>query len=508
MTRANGGRQKDRQSMAELPQRFLVRIRQQLGTEYDAFLASYEQECCAGLRVNTGKLPAASFAAMAPFSLEPVPWTSNGFYYDREEATGITTHPYYYAGLFYMQEPSAMLPAQVLPIEPGDRVLDLCAAPGGKTTELASKLEGTGFLVANDASASRAKALVKNLALWGCTNSCITAETPQRLLDAFGCSFDKILVDAPCSGEGMFRKDQGLIASWQEQGPPQYAARQKEILDCAVQMLRPGGLLLYSTCTFSLEENEQVLAWALETYPELALEDPVLPGKCLPEGFAHGMAPCEKALRIWPHRVRGEGHFLALLRKRKAQAGDIPPHIEEGLSESAALDGAMPHDAERPKKPERKKQKLDSNDRKRNAIPEEVRVFLELLPEALWKEKCYRQLEDTCLLLPPDVLLPPRLRFLRTGLWIGTLKKGRFEPSQALALVLCAQDYQNSLRLSCGDVRVVRYLKGETIDLLPEEEAVLCPGWVLVCVDGFGLGWGKRAGAALKNKYYPGWRMQ
>lgn len=190
------------------------------------------------------------------------------------------------------------------PVNPGDRVLDLCAAPGGKSTHLAAKLGGKGLLVANDASASRAKALLKNLTVWGCTNSVITGETPEKLLEAFGCFFDKILVDAPCSGEGMFRKDAGLVKSWEERGPKEYAAIQKQILDCAVKMLRPFGMLLYSTCTFSEEEDEQVIAWILEQHKDLELIDPVIPGPwkkemegAVPAGFARGCAPCEKAVR-------------------------------------------------------------------------------------------------------------------------------------------------------------------------------------------------------------------
>ena len=255
--------------MAKLPEQFLDRMKEQLGDEYGAFLASYEKESYAGLRVNTGKLTVEKFQTLAPFALRPIPWTGKGFYIGKTEQA--TKHPYYYAGLYYIQEPSAMLPASRLPVQPGDRVLDLCAAPGGKATELASRLEGRGLLVANDVSASRAKALLKNLTMWGCTNFCVTAETPEKLLARFGCFFDKILVDAPCSGEGMFRKDSGLISGWLERGPKEYAVLQKQILDCALAMLRPGGMLLYSTCTFAKEEDEDVIADALMRHPDLEL---------------------------------------------------------------------------------------------------------------------------------------------------------------------------------------------------------------------------------------------
>ena len=452
--------------MAELPEQFLDRMKEQLGEEYEAFLASYEQESYAGLRVNTGKCTVEEFQKLVPFALHPIPWTEKGFYIEKTEQA--TKHPCYYAGLYYIQEPSAMLPASRLPVEPGERVLDLCAAPGGKATELASRLEGQGLLVANDVSASRAKALLKNLTMWGCTNFCVTAETPEKLLARFGCFFDKILVDAPCSGEGLFRKDRGLIASWMERGPKEYAVIQKQILDCALAMLRPGGMLLYSTCTFAKEEDEDVIADALARHPELEL----VQAKGA-EGLSSGYPPCEKALRVWPHRAKGEGHFLALLHKK----GERPVKRAEKVRKSV-----------------------------NGKVPKAVEEFLPMLPERLWKGRTLRQIDEQCLLLPAGVDLPDGLRYLRTGLLLGTCKKERFEPSQALAMALAADQYPNVLDLSTEDPRVQRYLKGETIEYAETEP--LKKGWVLVCVAHQPLGWAKCAGGTLKNKYYPGWRMQ
>lgn len=474
--------------MTELPESFKRRMKQQLGTEYDAFMQCYEAESCAGLRVNTGRISPEQFSQMVPFALSPIRWTKNGYYVEKNSQ--ITKHPYYYAGLYYIQEPSAMLPASRLPVEPGDCVLDLCAAPGGKATELASRLAGTGLLVANDASASRARALVKNLAVWGCTNCCITGETPERLLRSFGCFFDKILVDAPCSGEGMFRKDGGLVESWNTRGPETYGRVQKEILSCAVQMLKPGGMLLYSTCTFSEEEDEQVIAWAMQTYPELELVQAEMA-----EGLSRGNPPCEKAIRVWPHKVQGEGHFLALLRKKRTEG------TQKGIAKTKT-------DADGKDRTRGGRGSTDraGSGRKEGVLPEEVKCFLTQLPETLWKDRGYRQIEDQCFLLPSGVKLPGGLRYLRTGLLIGTCKKGRFEPSQSLAMALDAGSYPVVLNLSREDARVIRYLKGETLDLLPEES--LPKGWVLICVDGFALGWGKTAGQSVKNKYYPGWRLQ
>lgn len=470
--------------MRELPELFKERMKKQLGAEYEEFLACYEKEGYAGLRVNTGKISVEQFQKLFPFPLKPIPWTESGFYYDKQE--GVTKHPYYYAGLYYIQEPSAMLPAGVLPVEPGDRVLDLCAAPGGKATHLAAKLNGKGLLVANDASASRAKALLKNLTVWGCTNGVITGEMPEKLRDTFGCFFDKILVDAPCSGEGMFRKDSGLIRSWEERGPQEYAEIQKQILSCAAEMLRPSGMLLYSTCTFSEEEDEQVISWILEQYPDLELVQPEIPGPWsmqsegnLPDGFVRGAAPCEAAVRLWPHRICGEGHFLALLHKK----GDAK---QDSRSEAGKRGGRG----------------------QKSSVPAEAMEFLSQLPPSLLEEREFLQIGEQCLLVPKAGELPKGLRYLRTGLCVGILKKGRFEPDQALAMTLQAGDYPNCLNLSAQDERVIRYLKGETISLSAEEEKKENKGWVLICADGYGIGWGKYAGGSVKNKYYPGWRLQ
>ncbi|MCD7883961.1 MAG: RsmB/NOP family class I SAM-dependent RNA methyltransferase [Lachnospiraceae bacterium] len=476
-----------------LPEDFIQCMHGQLPDETEAFLDAFEEEAYAGIRMNTRKLSASEAGEKLPFTLEKIPWTENGFYIDKNASAA--RHPYYYAGLYYLQEPSAMLPAAFLPVCPDDRVLDLCAAPGGKATELSSRLSENGLLVANDVSAGRAGALLKNLTIWGTPNTCITVETPQRLYDAFGCFFDKILVDAPCSGEGMFRKDSHLISSWKEKGPSYYAPLQKEILSWAVKMLRPGGMLLYSTCTFSTLEDEEVISDALQKNPELELVPlPHMDG--FRQGFTseEGIGPYPDCLlgcvRLYPHRIHGEGHFAALLRKKEDSDGDWP---DSGKSRPG-----------------------------RNLIPKPVLDFfstvstrcvgtdaIPFLPT--WH---YEQIGEKCLLLPP-VPLPHGIRYLRTGLLLGTLKNGRFEPSQALALLPDAPRLFGCLDLSAEDERVMRYLKGETLALNDTEIAAArqkkdgrSSDWVLVCVDGHGLGWGRIGGSGLKNKYYPGWRLQ
>ncbi len=461
-----------------LPEPFLEEMKILLGDEYEAWMESYENsESFRALRVNTKKICPKELQALSAFSLQPVPWTKNGFYLQGDLQA--SKHPYYAAGLYYLQEPSAMTPAACLPIEEGDRVLDLCAAPGGKATELAAKLNGSGILVANDISNSRAKALLKNLELFGAGNILVTSETPERLLSYFEGWFDKILVDAPCSGEGMFRKEPSMVKDWLEKGPEYYAKIQKEVLSTAAKLLRPGGLLLYSTCTFSRLENEENIERFLREENFRLLPLP-LPKERKELGFAPGQGKCFDAARLFPHRLDGEGHFVALLQKNEC---------------SNLSDEALP-------KP---KEKADARGVLKK-LPEEWLDFAKDL-RISFDSRLLRLYEGHLYLLP-DALAAKNirsLRFLRTGLYLGEVKQKRFEPSQALAMFLRKEDFGQTVDLKADDERVVRYLKGETLDLedltKPKDK-----GWCLVCVDGFSLGWGKLANGTLKNKYYPGWR--
>ena len=464
--------------MHKLPDAFVERMKEMLGGEFEDYQASFDKPSFTGLRVNNRKLSTEQFEQISPFPLSRVPWTENGFYYDGADQPA--KHPYYYAGLYYIQEPSAMTPAAVLPVEPGDKVLDLCAAPGGKSTELAAKLNGKGVLVSNDISASRTKALLKNLELFGSDNCVILNEVPDHLLPAFYEYFDKILIDAPCSGEGMFRKDAAIRKAWEKQGPDFYAKIQRSILDAAVALLKPGGMMLYSTCTFSSMENEDTISYALAKYPELSLL-PVLKDY----GFADGrvdLVSKEIALseerketirntaRLWPFRIQGEGHFVALLKK--AGERDTSTYVK-------------------------KENKVDFD-----RLPQEIREFLgrtgcsfEGYQPKLHGERLY--------LVPEEVPNLKGLRIVRSGLFAGSYLKNRFEPSQAFAMTLSKEKWDNCLNLSASDPKVTKYLKGETLDL----DEILEPGWVLVLVDGYPLGWGKYAKGRLKNKYLAGWRM-
>lgn len=456
-----------------LPIPFETRMREMLKEEYEAYEKSLSTPAYHGLRVNTAKISVEEFLQISPFELKPVPWCENGFYFDEKEQPA--KHPYYYAGLYYIQEPSAMTPASVLPIEEGDCVLDICAAPGGKSTELAAKLHGTGLLVSNDISNSRAKALLKNLELFGVPNMLVISEPSNVIADRFEGFFDKILIDAPCSGEGMFRKSASMVKAWENNGVDMFVNLQQSILREMVRALKPGGTLVYSTCTFSPDENEQAMDYLLELDSNLELvELPMYKGfdSGHPEWSRTGNPDVTKCRRIWPHRVHGEGHFVAMLRKKNT--GEI-----HGVN--------WYHPA-------------------RVKLPDEVQEFL---GHIRWDFDISRMelQKDRLYYLPKQMPSVKGLRMLRNGLFLGEIKKNRFEPSQSLALALRAEEFDQSISLPVEDERVIRYLKGETIELEREAaNAGIKSGLVLLCVDGYPLGWGKLNSGTLKNKYLPGWR--
>ncbi|MED0678041.1 RsmB/NOP family class I SAM-dependent RNA methyltransferase [Aneurinibacillus thermoaerophilus] len=463
----------------KIPEAFSNRMKKWLEPdEYQAFIASYDNMRAQGLRVNRLKICPDSFVQRVDWQLDPVPWTEDGFYYP--DTFRPAKHPYYHAGLYYIQEPSAMAPAAILNPQPGEKVLDLCAAPGGKTTQLAAAMKGKGILVVNDNNPNRVKALVKNVELYGVTNAIVTNEIPDRLAEVFPGYFDRILVDAPCSGEGMFRKEPDMVKSWSEQAIEMCCGMQHDILKGAARMLRPGGWLLYSTCTFAPEENEQMIAKFLDEHPDfLVVPIPLY------EGWEHGRpewtlnagadSRISGTARLWPHRVRGEGHYLALLQKRKDA-------VATSFSEYT---------------PEKKWKRKEL---------ESFYVFVkETLPQ--WKglvsgEFAVTMHEDRVFLSPVGLPSLKPLRLARQGWLLGTVKKNRFEPSQAFAMGLVKEDAARVIDFAADDPDVIRYVKGETV------MRQVGKGWVLVCVDGFPLGWAKGAGNMLKNMYSAGWRWQ
>ena len=463
--------------MNKLPKRYCEHMKELLGEEYDEYIGSLSEKPCMAFRVNTGKISIEQWERKNPFSTRIVSWVENGFYYNDRKALP-SKHPYYYAGLYYIQEASAMIPASILPIEEGDRVLDLCAAPGGKSTELGARLKGRGLLVANDISVSRTRALVKNIQLAGICNAVVTAETPERLASVFAGYFDKILVDAPCSGEGMFRREPGMVKDWMEKGPEYYAPLQRRILSEAYKMLKPGGKLVYSTCTFSPQENEETIQWLITEYPDMKI-CPVERRKGfsngLPEFLEHGSDDLKNCVRVFPHRAEGEGHFAVLLQKEGSESVvDLKSQPVSGMKDSAG------------------KRKI--------SYPRELAGFLERR-EALGETLVTQG--DTLYLKPILPVSASHLRIVYQGLPVCE-QKYKCKMSHSLALAMKSYDYGQVINLPADDGEILHYLKGET--LLTKQDY---QGNVLVCVDGFGVGWAQGTGRGmLKNKYHTGWRYQ
>jgi len=452
------------------PKAFLDRMQSLLGDEFPQFLHSYADNAATGLRVNTLKLTSAEFLANCPFDLSPIPWCPSGFYVSGEAQPG--KHPYHPAGLYYMQEPSAMLAAEALAPEPGERVIDLAAAPGGKSTHLAAMMQNQGLLVANEIHPRRVWELAENLERWGVTNGVITNETPERLADHFGPYFDKVLLDAPCSGEGMFRKSENARMDWTPSLVQSCAVRQSHILEQAAQLVRSGGLLLYSTCTFSPEENEGVIADFLDRLPNFRLERlaqypgfaPGRPDWLQQQPVKEVQMTISHAFRLWPHRVHGEGHFIALLRRL-----DTGHDSHLGMWDIKKIPTEV--------------QQTWNKFNRTHLITDEYSEPLNYRGTYLYKHSAEI----------PDMR---SLRLIHPGLWLGTLKKDRFEPAHSLALALKPSQFAQSISLPTDDEKLLAYLKGDTI--LSEGE----DGWVLVCIDRFPLGWGKRVKGMVKN-YYP-----
>lgn len=463
----------------DLPLDFQKRMKEMLKDDYDHYLRSFDQTVGQTFRVNQLKLEPAEFFrrfSIAKDETVPVPWCDTGFYYTGDQR--LSLHPAYHAGLYYIQEPSAMAPASFLPVSSGDRVLDLCAAPGGKSTALGARLLGKGFLLANDISISRCRALKKNIQMAGLSNAVVTCEKPEKLAKHFPEYFDRVLIDAPCSGEGMFRKDPSMVRAWSASEVARYSSLQKEILTQAASLLRPGGYLLYSTCTYSPEENEEVVealllsgSFELVPLPEYEGVDSGHPewSKSKDPSLVH----CR---RFWNHRVAGEGQFAALLKKKEGRGGaDRAFSVGKGKSLKA----------------------------KEADLPSECLEFLKRLNINI-DETSLQRVDERVFLLPEDTPDLRGIRVVSSGLHLGDCKKKRFEPGHALALALAPDQFDQVLQLSEDDERIARYLRCETIDAVDES---LDDGWCLICLEGCPLGWGKVQRGRIKNKYPAGWRV-
>ncbi|HHV98342.1 MAG TPA: NOL1/NOP2/sun family putative RNA methylase [Clostridiaceae bacterium] len=465
-----------------LPEDFIIKMKELLKDEFEDFIKSYEENRNQGLRVNTLKISVQDFHDKSPFTIKKIPWTQEGFYYGDTDRPG--KHPYHEAGLYYIQEPSAMAVGEMVDPMPGEKILDLCAAPGGKTTHIAAKMNQKGFLLANEIHPARAKILSQNVERMGIRNTVVTNETPERLAQRFPGYFDRVLVDAPCSGEGMFRKDPQACEEWSLENVAMCASRQLDILKHAGSMLRPGGRLIYSTCTFSPEENEGVISKFLNSSPEFEVEDIQAY-----EGFDRGRADwiadaaenIEKTIRIWPHKLQGEGHFIAVLRKK-----DISEGTGGGIERASGIARVN------------RKYLHTSLDRKLlKDYYHFAEEFLSFIPEGkyvLFGEQLY--------IIPEEMLALENLKVVRPGWHLGTIKKNRFEPSHALGISIKGEQVKYKLNLSADSDEITAYLKGEPL------EAEGPKGWYLVEVDGYSIGWGKLTDRILKNHYPKGLRWK
>ena len=427
-----------------LPEAFVKRMRLQLGDELSAFLHAINEPPLRGIRMNPLK---TTKAALQYTGTRSVLWEPDGYLLPEKSDAGSTI--LHAAGAFYIQEPGAMLPARVLDARPGEKILDLCAAPGGKSTQIGCAMRGEGLLVCNEPVPKRVQILNGNIERMGIPNTVVTCEMPDRLAEQWPEGFDAVLVDAPCSGEGMFRRDPETRKEWTAAKAEGCAARQREILAAAASLVRPGGRLVYSTCTYNPAENEENVKWFTEKYPAFHPESFFMPGINAPDG----MYTC------YPQRLQGEGQFAALLRKDGEGTAFLP------------TDRSLP-------KPDKAQTALFSN-----AFPP--------LPEPT-------HLLGKILISMPEMPDVKGIRICRAGLHLGEIRGKAAIPDHAAALCFRTSGFQTSDMNA--DV-AIRYVSGETI---PGSTV----GWTLMCRHGLAVGWGKGSEGMIKNHYPKGIRNQ
>lgn len=448
--------------MKQLPEAFTARMKTLLGTEYEEYLASYEESAVRAFRVNTQKISAADFDAISPFGTETIPYVPTGRYLDYEK---VGNHPFHHAGMIYVQDPGAMAPAECVEVEPDWRILDLCAAPGGKSSQLRNKLGEDGILVSNEIISSRCRILTGNVERMGFRNTVTTCMAPAKLVKLFPETFDLIMVDAPCSGEGMFRKDENAISEWSEENVARCAVRQKEILSCAAEALRPGGTIVYATCTFSLEENEMVVDDFLTSHPEFVLI-PVKEAvrRATAPGVAFDGCRCPNisdARRFYPHKSRGEGQFMAVLR----HTGD-----------SAARTGMA-----------RRAEKTD---------PVVTAFLKDVLTE--YDPRHVTVYNGNPAYFTPDMEIPRGAAFA-CGVTIGEVRKNYIQPHHQFFMAM-GHLFRRKIDLPESSDALERYLRGEEI-------AVECEnGWAVITTRGCTVGGVKVVKGRAKNHYPKGLR--
>ncbi len=501
----------------KLPTAFLDKMHKLLDdTEYQELIAALNGQRQYGLRVNTLKISVEEMQKLLPNMSDIVPWTIDGFYLNGDDTPG--KHPYYHAGLYYIQEPSAMLPGQILGAQPGEKILDLCAAPGGKTVQIAAAMKGKGLLVSNDINTERVKALVKNIELCGVRNAIVLNESPERIAQKFEGYFDRVIIDAPCSGEGMFRKDESAARSWESFKCERCTKLQEPILQSADLLLKPGGTLVYSTCTFSPEEDEQMIERFITAHSQYELAD--IPKIVGIEGgrpkWADGDENISHAARLWPHRVRGEGHFVAKLIKKPysnyapqneigtiissiTEPGSIKEQVwENGKAENSAVDNASAESTS-----------IDISLYNDNVQKDTVLAYEELpAPFKAFMEDNLNYFPDGVFLMKGQNIYhlpqtPPRLdglKIAKFGWFLGCVANNKFEPSHSIVTALDNKAFKRVVDLKADSREINSYLKGETLMLEGQR------GMTAVCVDGYTVGWAKQTGDMLKNLYPKGWR--
>ena len=457
---------------AALPEAFVARMRELLGPEAPAFLDSYGRPAQRAVRANPLKLDPADLPGLLGIDPDPVPWCPEAFFLPQGVRVGDTLA--HAAGLCYVQEPSALAVGAALDVRPGQRVLDLAAAPGGKTTLAAGRLGDRGVVVANEVQRGRVQALADNLDRWGSARTMLAAETVARLAERLPGAFDRVLLDAPCSGEGLFRRNPAAAAQWRPGHVRGSAERQRALLADAAALVRPGGVLVYSTCTFAPEENEQQVAGFLAAHPDwellqLPAHQGFTPGR--PDWSADGLPELARTVRLWPHHLRGEGHFIAKLA-RPGSGGRLPTGpLPTGPLPAGPGAG-------------------------RQAVVDAWRGFA---ADALEEEPAgVTVVGERAYLVPDPEVAGAGVRLVRPGLLAGRVRPGRFEPAHALAMAVGVATARRGRRLD--DAEAAAWVRGEALGHQGPD------GWMVVGWNGWPLGWGRAAGGSLKNHYPKGLR--
>ncbi len=451
--------------MLKLPEKFKERMKELLGDEYNEYLSAIEKEPVKAFRVNTDKISVQDFMKISELCNEKIPYCDTGFYLNHKKAGN---HPYHHAGMIYIQEPGAMMPAECIDVKKGLTVLDMCAAPGGKSTQLKNKIGEDGLLVSNEIILSRCKILTGNIERMGLKNTVTTCMDTKRLAETFPDTFDLIMVDAPCSGEGMFRKEEAAVTEWSEENVKKCAKRQKEILNNAVRCLKDGGTIIYATCTFSIQENEMVIDEFLTEHPDFELipvKESVRKHTC--DGISFEGCKSDKlhlTRRFYPHKAPGEGQFAAVLKNK---------------NEIVKIKKAAKVKAEK--------------------IDKAVFDFLDstLISYNKTDVKIYN---GNPVFFSHDIETKKDTAF-SCGVTIGEIKRNYILPHHQFFMAY-GNDFKRKITLQADSEDIIKYLHGEEISADCEN------GWAAVTVDGCTLGGAKVVSGKAKNHYPKGLRLK